>query len=210
MEIPHAAVVPAGIDHTDFPPAVPQERPWRWRLLCVGRLERGKGFDAALRALTALPPETGLTIVGSVGAYRDELVRLTRELRVVDRVRWERCDRSELAPHYRAADALIFPSTGTEAFGLVPLEAMACGTPVVATGVGGSAEFLAHEQNCLLVAPGSAEEVVAALERLSADAALRRRLVSAGLETAARFSVDRQAVELEKAHLAAARLARSV
>jgi hypothetical protein len=51
-EIPRAAVVPAGIDPADFPVGVPEERPWRWRLLCVGRLERTKGFaarDAALR-----------------------------------------------------------------------------------------------------------------------------------------------------------------
>jgi glycogen(starch) synthase len=207
MEMPRAAVVPAGIDHTDFPLAAPRERPWRWRLLCVGRLERAKGFDTAIRALVQLPSETTLTIVGG-GSYRHELARLTRELGVADRVRWEQCDRSELAGHYRSADALIFPSTGNEAFGLVPLEAMAGGTPVVATGAGGSSEFLTHERNCVLVAPGSVEDVVAALQRLARDDALRRRLVSAGLETAAHFSVERQAAALEKVHAAEARSAR--
>jgi glycogen(starch) synthase len=204
MEIPRVAVVPAGIDHTNFPPAAPQERPWRWRLLCVGRLERAKGFDAAIRALAELPPEATLTIVGSLGSYRDELALLTRELGVADRVRWERCDRSELASRYRSADALIFPSTGHEAFGLVPLEAMACGTPVVATGVGGSAEFLAGDENCLLVPPDSPAEILAALRRLAADDALRRRLVVAGIETAAQFGVERQAAALEEANLAVA------
>jgi glycogen synthase len=204
MEMPRVAVVPAGIDHTDFPLAAPQERPWRWRLLCVGRLERTKGFDAAIRALAELPSETTLTIVGSVGSYRDELTLRMRELGVADRVRWERCDRSELAGHYRSADALIFPSTGHEAFGLVPLEAMACGTPVVATGIGGSAEFLAGEKNCILVPPHSPAEIAAALRRLAADDGLRTRLVFAGIETAAQFSVERQAAALEEAHFAVA------
>jgi glycosyltransferase involved in cell wall biosynthesis len=181
MEMRRVAVVPAGIDHTDFPPVAPQERPWRWSLLCVGRLERTKGFDAAIRALAELPSET-LTIVGSVGSYRDELALLARELGVTDRVRWERCDRSELAGRYRSADALIFPSTGHEAFGLVPLEAMACATPVVATGVGGSAEYLAGEENCILVPPDSPAEIAAALRRLAADDGLRRRLISAGIQ----------------------------
>jgi glycosyltransferase involved in cell wall biosynthesis len=100
---------------------------------------------------------------------------------------------------------LIFPSTGHEAFGLVPLEAMACGTPVVATGVGGSAEFLAGEENCILVPPDSPAEIAAALRRLAADDGLRRRLVSAGIDTAAQFSVERQAAALEEANLAVAR-----
>src|SRR5918992_363446 len=111
MEIPRAAVVPAGIDPVDFPVGMPEERPWRWRLLCVGRLERMKGFAAAIRGLTELPPEATLTIVGSTGSYAEELARLTREIDVADRVRWTRCERSEDAGHYRSADALIFPST---------------------------------------------------------------------------------------------------
>jgi glycogen synthase len=205
MKMSRVAVVAGGIDHTDFPPAVPRYRSWRWRLLCVGRLERAKGFDAAIRALRELPSEAALTIVASVGSYRDELVRLTRQLGIAERVQWqERCDRSELGPRYRSADVLIFPSTGTEAFGLVPLEAMACGTPVVATGAGGSAEFLAADENCVLVPPDSPTAIAGALRRLAEDAELRRRLVRAGVETAAQFSVERQAAALEEAHTAVA------
>jgi glycogen(starch) synthase len=207
MQMPRAAVVPAGIDHSEFPPAAPFARSWRWRLLCVGRVEPIKGFDAAIRALAELPAETTLTIVGRGGSYRDGLVTLARELGLADRVRWERCERSELAPRYQSADTLIFPSTGHEAFGLVPLEAMACGTPVVATGVGGSAEFLVGEENCLIVPPDNPQEIAAAVRRLVADDALRMRLVAGGTETAAQFSVDRQAAELEEAHLTLVRAA---
>jgi glycosyltransferase involved in cell wall biosynthesis len=205
MDIADAAVVAAGIDHTDFPPVEPEERPWRWRVLCVGRLEPTKGFDAAIRALVEIPPEATLTIVAAVGSYRDELERLTRELGVAARVRWDRCERGRLAGRYRDADVLVFPSTGPEAFGLVPLEAMACGTPVVATGAGGSAEYLVADENCLLVQPDRPDEIAAALWRLAADGELRGRLAAGGLETAARFGVDRQAATLEEAHLALAR-----
>jgi glycosyltransferase involved in cell wall biosynthesis len=87
---------------------------------------------------------------------------------------------------------------------------MACGTPVVATGVGGSAEFLAGEENCLLVPPDSPAQLAAALRRLAADDGLRRRLVFAGIRTAARFSVDRQTAALEEAHVAVATARRGV
>lgn len=204
VDLVDVTVIPAGIDSRDFPLAQPDERPWRWQLLCVGRLEPAKGFDSAIRALRELPPEARLTIIGSGGGtHRDELTSVAREIGVERRVLWARAERSELRKHYRAADSLIFPSTGHEAFGLVPLEAMACATPVIATGVGGSAEFLTDGDNCLLVPPGSAETIADGLRRLSQNPALRRRIVTGGLETAAHLTVDRQAEALEAAHRAA-------
>jgi glycosyltransferase involved in cell wall biosynthesis len=204
VELARAQVIPAGIDPGDFPAAPPDERPWRRQILCVGRLEPAKGFDTAIRALPRLPPDATLTIVGD-GRHRDELARIARETGVEDRVVWKTCDRSEMAANYRAADALVFPSTGHEAFGLVPLEAMACGTPVVATGAGGSAEFLADGENSLLFPPSDPEALADTLRRLAADGDLRRRVVAGGLATAARLTVDRQADELEAVHLVAAR-----
>jgi glycosyltransferase involved in cell wall biosynthesis len=99
----------------------------------------------------------------------------------------------------------VFASTGHEAFGLVPLEAMACATPVVATGAGGSSEYLAHRENCLLFRPENAEALAVALRRLAADQGLRRHIVTRGLETAARLTVDRQADALEAVHHEVAR-----
>ena len=89
---------------------------------------------------------------------------------------------------YGRADAVLFLPTWPEPWGLVPLEAMACGTPVIATGTGGSAEFLDHERNCLLVAPNDPPAVADAVRRLAGDPALRERLRAGGLETAARFT----------------------
>jgi glycogen synthase len=201
LALRNARVLPAGIELREFPLARPEKQPWRWRLLCVGRLHPAKGFDTAIRALRALPSAATLTIVGSGdSSHRDDLSRLAREISVADRVRFLRNERSEMRKHYRSADVLLFPSTGHEAFGLVPIEAMACATPVIATGVGGSAEFLADESNCLVVPPADAKALAEAVRRLSREASLREQIIDGGLDTAARLTADHQADALEAVH----------
>jgi glycosyltransferase involved in cell wall biosynthesis len=96
---------------------------------------------------------------------------------------------------------MVFPSTWAEPFGLVPIEAMACGVPVVATGVGGSREFLVDGENCLLFTPGDEASLVEAVRRLASDPGLRARLVRNGLETAAELDVDRLADDMEAWHV---------
>jgi glycosyltransferase involved in cell wall biosynthesis len=209
VDVTDASIVSPGIDVSDFPLAQPGDRPWRGKLLCVGRVVPQKGFDAAIRVLAGLVVDTTLTIVGPGGPHRDELRRLAVELGVAERVFWTDIDRSELRDRYREADALLFPSTGAEAFGLVPLEAMACATPVVATAFGGSAEYLSDGENCLVVPPGNPEAIEVALARLKDDPALRRRIVEGGLNTAARFTVDRFADALERVHAVAEERAKS-
>jgi glycogen synthase len=203
-ELAAGKVIPAGIDPGDFPLAKPKDRAWRWRLLCVGRVVPTKGFANAIRALPHLPQEARLSIVGHGGEHREELKRLACDLGVGERLSWASAGREEMRHHYRAADALIFPSTGPEAFGLVPVEAMACATPVVATAAGGSAEFLVDGENCLVVPPEAPGALAEALLRLSGEPPLRRRIVVGGLETASRLTVDRLADELEEVHRAVA------
>ena len=112
--------------------------------------------------------------------------------------------RAELRERYAEADVCLFPTEWPEPFGLVPLEAMACGTPVVATGSGGSGEFLLHGENCLRFPPGDAAALAAAVRRLADDPDLRRRIVRTGFATANELSVDRLADVLEAWHIAAA------
>jgi glycosyltransferase involved in cell wall biosynthesis len=82
----------------------------------------------------------------------------------------------------------VFPVTWDEPWGLVPLEAMAVGRPVVATGTGGSREYLADGENCLLFPADDARTLAARLRRLAGDPALRERVVAGGRRTAATYT----------------------
>jgi glycogen(starch) synthase len=112
---------------------------WNWRLLYAGRVVDEKGVDTAVRALAQLPAEATLRIVGDGdGPYQAQLTRLASELGVAGRVSLLPARPYEQLPAlYAAADAVIFPVRWPEPFGLVALEAMARGRPVVATGRGG-------------------------------------------------------------------------
>jgi glycosyltransferase involved in cell wall biosynthesis len=187
---PESALVYSGIDRTLFTPGE-LHRPWRGRLLYVGRFDARKGIECAVRAMALLPGAT-LEVQGTGDdAEQTRLESLAGQLGVADRIQFARVPRSALPDRYRAADAFIFPSEWEEPFGLVPLEAMACGAPVVATGVGGSGEFLIGGGNCVRFEAGDPASLAAAVESLAFDDALRARLVDEGLRTAAFFDVDR-------------------
>jgi len=171
-------VVHPGLDPAAFGAAPVPER-WAGRLLVSGRIAPEKGVDVALRALDRLPDAT-LTVVGPGVPPDGAGDRATFPGPAPD-------DRA-LRDAYADADAVLFPVTWEEPFGLVPLEAMSVGRPVVATGTGGSAEYLRDGENCLLVAPGDDAALAAAVGRLSGDAALREHLVAGGRRTAERFT----------------------
>ena len=162
---------------------------WRWRLLYCGRIDERKGIDIAVKALVHLPPGATLRIVGG-GDDRHvaELRALIDRLELADRVTLERHPRADLPEIYADADALLFPVRWLEPFGLVPLEGMACGTPVIASGRGGSGEYLSDGENCLLFdVDGGPEALAARVRRLAEDPGLRERLAADGRATAARF-----------------------
>lgn len=200
----HTVVFTGGLNLAEFPLRRHDVTAWRDRLLCVGRIEERKGVDVAVRALADLPGAS-LDILGRADpAHLDTLRALASELGVDARVRYGFADRSELRDRYASADAFLFPVRWEEPFGLVPLEAMACGTPVIATGTGGSGEFLLDEVNCLLVPPGDPRALASAVRRLAADPELRVSLVGAGAATAEELSIDRMASVLLQWHEAAA------
>ena len=202
-----APVIPMGIETRDFPivDVSGTSKDWQWRLLYMGRVVPQKGVHTAVRALAHLPPEATLDVDGYCSAGdRRELTALAEELRVTDRLRFSFSPRSVLAARYRQADAVVFPSEWPEPFGLVPLEAMACGAPVVATGTGGSGEFLADGDNCLLFPAGDAGALADAVKRLASDDELRQLVVTGGTRTAHAMTLDVYAERLEKVHLSAA------
>lgn len=152
------------------------------RVLAVGRLSYYKGFDILLDALAQVPQAT-LVLVGR-GESEAQLRARARVLGVEARVRFAGgIDDDALAALYARADVLCLPSIDrSEAFGLVLLEAMRAGLPVVASDIRGSGVgfVVRHGENGLLVPPGDAEALAAALRQLAADDGLRQRLGEAG------------------------------
>lgn len=169
-----------------------EEPPWRWRLLYIGRVVEQKGVATAIESLALLPAQATLRIVGEGDRrYRLRLERLAARLSVSNRISFEPPRRrEELQDVYRESDAVVFPVEWPEPWGLVPLEAMALGRPVVATGRGGSGEYLSHGRNSLIYNAGSPAGLAAALRTLAGDGELRERLRRGGYETAAEHGED--------------------
>jgi glycogen synthase len=186
--------------HADFLDPAP-EAAWDWRFLYVGRLDPNKGVDTAVEAMQHLPPRARLELIGGWDTAEEaRLRRLASDAGVTERVHFAgHCGRAEIVEAYGRADAVVFPVRWQEPWGLVPLEAMGRGRPVVATGRGGSAEYLRDEYNCLLFEADYAEALAAALSRLASDDELRARLRRGALETAPRYTEElfNEAVEEE-------------
>jgi D-inositol-3-phosphate glycosyltransferase len=195
------AVVPCGVDLAVFRPDVPPEpRSSRRRLVAVGRLVERKGIDDAIAALVRLP-DAELVVAG--GPAREELhrdpearrlVARAAELGVADRVVLRgRVDHRDVPPLLRSADVVV-SVPWYEPFGIVPVEAMACGVPVVASAVGGMLDTVVDGVTGLHVAPRAPEELARAVRRLLDDGRLPTRLGAAGTERArARYGWERVA-----------------
>jgi glycosyltransferase involved in cell wall biosynthesis len=161
--------------------------PWSGRVLYAGRVDERKGLGTLIDAVSGMPQLT-LRVVGD-GEERATARLRERAAGAGKRIVFQPAvPRTALAGIYGQADVVVFPVEWSEPWGLVPLEAMAVGRPVVATGLGGSGEYLEHERNALLFEPASVPQLQAALDRLEADRSLRERLVAAGFETADRNS----------------------
>jgi glycosyltransferase involved in cell wall biosynthesis len=186
-----ASVIHPGIDES-FLEALPPQ-PWRWRMLYVGRLDRQKGVDTAVSALATLPPSTTLTILGTGDdRYVSEMKALAAQLGARDRVRFEGfADANRLRSAYEDADVVVFPVRWNEPFGLVPLEAMGLGRPVITTAHGGTAEFVRDGVNALVIPSDDARALADRVHRLGGDEVLRERLCTEGHRTAARFTAPR-------------------
>jgi glycosyltransferase involved in cell wall biosynthesis len=155
----------------------------------VGRLIPRKGYRELLAAWADVP-EAHLAIIGD-GPLRDELTSLAESLGITDRVRLLGYQSEEIkAQVLRAADYYV-SAAQHEGFGIVFLEAMAAGLPIVATNNGGHTDFLTTQRNALLVPPGNKEELVKALARLTADTNLQTSMAAANKEDVREFYVDK-------------------
>jgi len=202
------AVVPCGVDTAHFTPDGPTAaRGAAQRLVSVGRLVERKGVDTAVRALPVLAG-TELLVVGGPPAsalHRDpEAVRLRElaaDLGVADRVRLVgQVEHADLPSVLRSADVVV-ATPWYEPFGIVPLEAMACGRPLVGSAVGGLLDTVDDGVTGSLVPPHDPAALAAAVQPLLDDPALRARWGAAARERAvAHYGWDRIAAQTEDAY----------
>ena len=190
-------VVPCGVDTDAFAPDGPGlPRGGRPRLVSVGRLVRRKGVDETIAALAAVP-EAELVVAGGSGPDdpdRQRLAALAAEHGVGERIRFLGALPREQVPELlRSADVVVCVPW-YEPFGIVPLEAMACARPVVASAVGGLADTVLDGVTGMHVSPRRPRELAATLRRLLASPVLRASFGAAGQDRAlARYGWDRVA-----------------
>ena len=189
-------VIPNGVDVVQF--SRPDVRPideftdGRPNILFVGRLEKRKGLPYLIEAFVHVKREMPETRLLVAGAY-DELDKApfllqVRHLGLADVHFVGRVSDDELTRYYRTADVFCAPSTGMESFGMVLLEAMASGVPLVASDIEGYHEVVEDGVEGVLVRPEAPDDLASALVSLLRDPARRRAMSAAGREKASRYS----------------------
>ena len=197
-------VIPNGIDYRRFADAepFPELRDGKKNVLFVGRMDERKGLRYLLEAfsrLVAMRRDLRLIIVGPgqpdrVCASRlEDLSRVGEDMaRLVGSV-----SDADLPRYYASADVFCSPATGGESFGIVLLEAMASGTPVVASDIDGYRDVVTHEGNGLLVAPREPGSIAAAIAAVIDDTDLAGHIAAAGKQVAKHHRWQRVASEVE-------------
>jgi len=187
-------IIPNGIDTEQFRPDGPRQEKLadgKLNVLFVGRLEKRKGVEYLLNACAEVQkasPNFRLILVGPGTRLRRGYEELARDLRLRDVVFTDFVPNGELPKYYRSADVFCAPATGGESFGIVLLEAMACGKPVVATDIGGYASVVAEGEDGLLVPPRDEESLARALLSLLDNKSLRQQMGAKGRVKAEKYS----------------------
>jgi D-inositol-3-phosphate glycosyltransferase len=210
-------VIPPGVDLKNFRPldkasarfqlALPEKERM---ILFVGRIEALKGIDTLIRAAHLMLMEGfrlfRILIIGGdieepielLGSEMQRLQQLTRELGLTDRIQFLGSRRQrELPTYYAAADVVVMPSY-SESFGMVALEAMACGRPVIASRVGGLAYLVRDGITGFHVQEGNAEEMASRLTELLRNDGLLDRLGSTARKEAEKYSWEITAWQIEE------------
>ncbi len=196
-------VIPNGIDTTRFRE---EHEPFPWardgapRILFVGRYEeQRKGFKYLLRAMPLIRqqfPEARLVVVGNGRPEKYEEVISRYGIWGVDFVGMVPAE--QLPRYYASCDLFCAPSIHGESFGIILLEAMASGKPVIASDIPGYASVMTDGREGLLAEPRDPTSIALAIVRLLSDDALKRRVAEQGLKTAAHYawpSVARQVLQ---------------
>jgi glycosyltransferase involved in cell wall biosynthesis len=187
------AVIPNGLDVTRFESRMKTvTKDNSKKILCVGRFDVNKGHQDLIHAIALIPAEIDFIayLVGPINnrPYFDSLNNLIRQMSLQDKVRvCNSVTDSQLAEYYFNSDIFVLPSR-METFGLVILEAMYAGLPIVATRVGGIPDLIVDGENGFLVAPGNPEQLKDRILTLLGDAALCQNFSRKNKDAAKRFN----------------------
>jgi phosphatidylinositol alpha-mannosyltransferase len=194
-------IVPNGADVERFGRAAPAALSPGRRILFVGRLDPRKGFRVAVEALRLLAAQYGdvRLVAAGDGPERSAVEELPTQVRSrVDLLGTVR--NADLPPFLAAADVVVAPSIGGESFGMVLVEAMAAGVPVVASRIPGYDEVVRDGVDGLLVPAGDPRALAAGVRLLLEDGNLARRLADSGRARARGFSWDVVLDQIEAAY----------
>ena len=205
-------IVPPGVDHAFFSPGHRAGARFALGLgahpvlLFVGRIQPLKGMDVAVRALAALEQRDAVLVAvggtsGPAGdAHLAEVLDLAGELGVRDRIRLVPAQPHHLlSTFYRAAEAVLVPSR-SESFGLVALEAAACGTPVIASAVGGLRTLVRHGDSGFLVPDRDPAVFAERARQVLTDHALAESLGAGGVRVARDYTWSTTAARLRRVY----------
>ena len=197
-------VIPNGIDFQRFSHAepFPELRDGRANILFVGRKDERKGLRYLLQAFSILrqtrdnarlivvgpgdPDRECATLLNAIMAHDPDAVAVTGPV-----------SSDDLPKYYASADIFCSPATGGESFGIVLLEAMAAGVPVVASDIDGYRDVVSHDGNGLLVTPRDPSAIASAVGRVLDNPLLSAELTSAGRSAASEFRWERVASQVE-------------
>ena len=196
-------VIPNGIDFEGIQNIHPLKSTEHPCILFIGELVKVKGVTSLIKAIPiikkAIP--TIRVFIGGAGPQEEELKKLVKELNVEENVEFLGfVSGDEKYSYYKSADLCVFPSR-YETFGIVCLEAMACGKPVVASNVGGIPFLVEEGKIGLLFESGNVNELAERVITLLKDKELREKMGEAGRERAKEFAWDKiaeQTVEVYK------------
>jgi len=166
-------------------------------LLAVGASYPHKNYDTLIKATSLISDKnTSLIIAGGRNEYRNYLKKLTRELNLADKVLFiDYVSQEDLPYFYSAAKCLVYPSL-YEGFGLPPLEAMACGCPVITSNTSSLPEVVGDAG--VMINPYSIEEIAKAIDMVLSNENLRKEMIEKGLKQAQEFSWRKTAEEIYK------------
>jgi phosphatidyl-myo-inositol alpha-mannosyltransferase len=186
-------IIPNGIDTHHFNShSIPFEQycDGKLNILFVGRFEKRKGFDYLLKAYRQVKsslPESRLIAVGPGVRLRNKYEKHIRRHGVEDVIFPGYVAYSELPRYYTTADIVCFPTTGRESFGIVLLEAMSAGRPVVASDIAGYNSVLTDGEEGTAVPPRDVDRLAGAIFKLAGDERLRRQMGARGVTRARQY-----------------------